>query len=133
MIADRTDRSTAGTWVLALAAALGTTVALYEDVTPGTGIDHTYGALLVVASSALLLIAALVLLLFRWPRAARGVLLALLLLGIAGTAFAAYFLEAHVLLALMALAVFGWLIRAVSGPPATVVHSSSLLTTEPQR
>jgi len=112
------DRVTIGPWVMALASAAGLAVSVYDDLTPGTGIDHTWGALLVVVSSALIGLASLALALFgSMPRWLRGIVLVLLLLGILGTGCAAYFLEANVLLALMAVALLGWLYHMFGARP----------------
>lgn len=97
-------------WLTAVAAGLGLIVAVYNELVRGSGVAHTYGALAVVISSALVLLVALALtflLIPGWPRTALRVLL---FLGIIGTACAAYFLEAHLLLAAMVLALFGWFI-----------------------
>lgn len=121
------SRSISGAWIMAAASAVAAVLSLYNDLAPGSGIDHTYGALLVVMSSALILLASLALALFALaPRWLRGVLTVLLLLGVLGTACAAYFLEAYVLLVLMALALFGWLIRVMSGPDESRLHSSAV-------
>ena len=108
-------RSAIGTWVIALSSILGAALSLYNYLTPGTGIDHTPGAMLVIISSVLILLASFTLLLDlqRWFR---GLLLILLLIGILGTGLAAYFLEASVLVALMVLALFGWFVRMLGGP-----------------
>jgi len=112
------DRVTIGPWVMALASAAGLALSVYDDLTPGTGIDHTWGALLVVVSSALIGLAAIALALVgAMPRWLRGILLVLLLLGILGTGCAAYFLEANVLLALMAVALLGWLYHMFGARP----------------
>jgi hypothetical protein len=96
---------------MAAAAAVGTALSVYDYLTRGTGIDHTPGALLVVVSSALILLASLVLALAPGaPRWLRVILEILLLLGVLGTAAAAYFLEAYVLIGLMAVALVGWLV-----------------------
>ena len=114
------DRVTIGPWVMALASAAGLALSVYDDLTPGTGIDHTWGALLVVVSSALIGLAAIALALVgAMPRWLRGILLVLLLLGILGTGCAAYFLEANVLLALMAVALLGWLYHMFGVRPGT--------------
>src|SRR5919205_648282 len=109
-------RASPGAWIMAAAAAPGTALSVYNYLTRGTGIDHTPGALLVVVSSALVLLASLVLALAPGaPRWLRVVLEILLLLGVLGTAAAAYFLEAYALLGLMALALVGWLVLVLSG------------------
>jgi hypothetical protein len=121
------SRSISGSWIMAAASAVATVLSLYNDLASGTGIGHTYGALLVAISSVLILLASLALALVALaPRWLRGVLSVLLLLGILGTACAAYFLEAYVLLALMALALFGRLIGVMSGPDECRIHSRAV-------
>ena len=110
------DQDSFGAWVMVLASAFGAALSLYNDLTSGTSIDHTYGALPVVASSTLVMLASLVLAHASVRRWLRGTLLALLMLGVVGTGTAAYFLESYVLLALMVLALFGWTVRMLSRP-----------------
>jgi hypothetical protein len=106
-----------GDWILVVACLAGLAVSVFNYLTPGNGITGSGGALLVIVSSALISLAALVLTVARigkrWLRATIDVLL---LLGIAGTGFAAYMLEADILLASMALAVVGWLAHLVAAP-----------------
>jgi hypothetical protein len=109
-------RAAYGAWIMAVAGAAATALSAYNYLTRGTGIDHTLGALLVIISSALILLASLVIALAPGaPRWLRGVLIVLLLLGVLGTALAAYFLEAWALVGLMALALIGWLVQLGSG------------------
>lgn len=94
-----------GAGILALAAGLGLAVASADYLRRGSGVDHTAGALLVVASTALLLGAALVLWRAAWASA--GLVWFLWLAAgadVVGTAFAAWLLHAWALLALMAVA-----------------------------
>ena len=117
MVSTAVHRATSGAWIMAATATVATALSVYNYLTRGTGIDHTSGALLVVVSSALILLAALVLALApSTPRWVRVVLEILLLLGVLGTALAAYFLEAYALLGLMAVALVGWLVLVLSGP-----------------
>jgi hypothetical protein len=99
----------------ALAGLLGVIMSVYDYLTPGTGIDGEQGTILVIISSVLILLAALYEALgssiAKWLRAT---LTMLLLLGIVGTGLAAYFLEAQILLVLMAVALVGWLLYAFS-------------------
>ena len=116
MVSTAVHRATSGAWIMAATATVATALSVYNYLTRGTGIDHTPGALLVVISSALILLAALVLALApSTPRWVRVVLEILLLLGVLGTALAAYFLEAYALLGLMAVALVGWLVLVLSG------------------
>ena len=125
------NTATFGIWLLAASSAAGLVVSIF-DYFGSAGIQGTGGVMLVIASTALLLVASLfVAVVPSMPRWLGGLLLALLVLGVLGTGLAAYFLEASWLLALMVLALFGWLVRLVAnGEPATVathhVHSGSM-------
>jgi amino acid transporter len=107
-------KSTAISFVMALSALLAVVVALANYFVPGNGISGTPGALLVVASSALL--AGVGYLSGRRIAAGQTGGAALLLIALfllAGTAVAAWLLEAYVLFALMMLAGLGWIVLAV--------------------
>lgn len=108
-----------GASMLIAGAALGALVALANYVMPDNGIAGTPGALLVVASSSLLALAGFAI----RRRLAQGsgggfawLLVALVL--VAGTAFAAWLLEAYGLFALMLLAGLGWLALVFRSRPA---------------
>ena len=107
-----------GAWLLAASAAAGLCLSLFSYLWPETGIDGTPGALLVVVSSALVLGAALLMALDRSKGAAlRAFLNVSTVLGVIGTGVAAYFLEAYVLVAFMALGLVGWCWHMIFGPP----------------
>jgi hypothetical protein len=107
------------------AVALGFVASLVAYLTPGNGIDHTYGALLVVGSTLLMLAAGLVIFATTWgPPVLRTVLVWLIALDIICTGFAAYMLEATVLLVLMIIAAVAWII-AKTGPAALVAPDAS--------
>ncbi len=109
-----------GGWIMAAASAAGLVLSIASYLRIGSGIDHTYGALLVTVSTALLSGAAVIVALLGsagWPS---RILQILILLGILGTALAAYFLEAHALLALMAVALLGWLAHLFLDPTQKV-------------
>jgi hypothetical protein len=112
-------KSPAIPFAMALCALVGVGVALVNYVVPGNGISGTPGALLVVASSALLALVG------YWlgrriqdGRTGGAPLLLVALILVAGTALAAWLLEAYVLFALMLLAGLGWIALAVR-PRAT--------------
>jgi len=109
-------RSPYGAWLLLVAALIGLAIAIFNYVAPGNGIHGTAGALLVVISTLLMVLAAGALALWTLPGWLRGTLLTLILLDILGTGFAAYMLEAWWLIAAMALALFGWLVRIAADP-----------------
>ncbi|MFN3572962.1 MAG: hypothetical protein ACK4TR_05520 [Phenylobacterium sp.] len=101
---------------LAALAVVGLAAAVYSYFTPATGIDGTPGALLVIVSTTLLAGAALLIgFVAALPGWARITLLTLCLLDVLGTGLAAYFLQAWVLLAAMALALLAWLVLAFGG------------------
>jgi quinoprotein glucose dehydrogenase len=108
------QKETAG--ALAVCAGLAFLVALAGYLLRGSGIDHSYGALLVVASTALLLGASFVLTLSPAARWLRWALLAAAALDVIGTAVAGWFLHAWLLLALM-----------------TILFAAALATVLPQR
>ena len=113
-------------WILPLAALIGLGASLFAYFYPGNGIHGTGGVLLVIASTAVMLVLAVLLVQWADRGFAHGLLLVLLLIDIAGTALAAYLLEAWVLLGAMVLALIGWLVdwpsqRAVRAAPALIV------------
>jgi hypothetical protein len=72
------------------------------------GISHTGGAALVIVSCLLIVGACLWLAELRRVGWLAATLIILLFMGLIGTALAAYFLEADILLALMLLGLLGW-------------------------
>ncbi len=108
------SRTMFGYWLLLASAVAGLLVSLYDYLWT-LGIDHTAGVVLVIISTALLTGASAVITFYTTsPRWLRVTLEVLILLGLIGTGAAAYFLEAHVLLALMALGLIGWLATVIS-------------------
>lgn len=106
-----------GGWLLAAASAAGLILSLYSFVAPDTGVAWSYGAGLVVISTILLTLAALVIVLDHdKPAWLAGVLYFGSIVDIFGTAVAAYFLESYWLVAAMAIALVGWLVRVVLDP-----------------
>jgi len=108
---ERSVRPALYAWLLPLAALIGLGAALFDYFYPDNGIHGTGGVLLVIGSTAVMLILALALMRSggakRWVH---GVLLALLIIDIAGTGLAAYLLEAWWILGAMVIALIGWLI-----------------------
>lgn len=100
-----------GTRVMVVAAVLGALVAVFNYYSPGSGIDGTGGALLVIGTT--LLIAAIAVVLGRRDRG-RALLAGLCLILLLGTAFAAWLLNSPTLVALMAIATVGWLLLVTS-------------------
>lgn len=109
-----------GHLLTALAAILGAVLGCYAYFTPGSGVDNSGGALLVIVSSILILLAsALLALVSGVPRWLRGVFLVLLSVGIVCTAVAGYFLELDVLVGMMIVAFIGWIVAMTGTPAAT--------------
>jgi hypothetical protein len=115
------SRSTTGIagGIVPLAGLAGTLVALANYFMPDNGISGTPGALLVIASSALLAVVGLAL----WRQTSRAgtpqrLLRFIALVLIAGTAWAAWLLEAPTLVAIMGVAALGWTMSLLqrSGP-----------------
>jgi hypothetical protein len=104
-------KASQGIWLVAAAAAIALLLTIVAYFTPHGAIAHDYGTLLVLVSSALMLMAAL--LIARWPTRPWAVTTfeVLILLDIFGTAFCAYFLEFISLLAVMAVALAGWVMH----------------------
>jgi hypothetical protein len=105
------SRAASATGLIALGGAAGLIISLIAYTSRASGIDGTGGALLVILSSVAILLAALALTMWdtrqNWWT---GLLYFLLILGILGTAFAAYLLNSHLLLLAMAVSLIGWLI-----------------------
>lgn len=111
MIGQKSNARDQGLWLIAIAALLGTAVSLYNYVTPLTGINGTPGAVLVIASTLILVVLALILGMDR-PGGGLWIFTVIIcLVGILGTAFAAYLLNSWALLALMAVCLAGWFIH----------------------
>jgi len=105
-----TDMAMTAVFVLALFALIDS---LFNYFWTGNGIHGTEGALLVIVSTLLLAIAA-GLIVNRWVRGwLRCLFEVLIFLDFLGTALAAYFLEAWILLILIALAFIAWVIHMI--------------------
>ena len=105
-----------GIWVLGIATALGLIDAIFNYLWTGNGIHGSAGAGLVVIATALQLIATLLIyvgvLRGRW----RTLFEVLICLDLIGTAIAAFFLEAWILLVLTIIAAIGWLMHVIRRP-----------------
>ena len=108
--------------VIALSALLGALISIYKYFSEASGIAQTPGALLVIITSVLIAI-------LGWmlsrpaakSTALRRFLLAVSLILIVGTCFAAYLLESYALALLMLVCFFGWiglLVRPTTVAPA---------------
>jgi hypothetical protein len=96
-------------WPLVAASALGLIMSLVEYFNPDDGINGTLGVLIVIGSTALMLIASAAIALWLDRGRLRMTLMVLILLDILGTGFAAYMLDAYILLGFMVLALIAWL------------------------
>ncbi len=106
-----------GPTLLIGAALLGVAVAVVNYVTPDNGIAGTPGALLVIVSTvALALVGFALRRRFALGRPGGVLWQAIALFLLAGTALAAWLLEAPVLVALMILAACAWLYIVIRGP-----------------
>jgi quinoprotein glucose dehydrogenase len=105
----------AGVHILMVAAAAALALSVFNYFWTGNGIHGSAGALLVVISSLLMFAAAAAL---RFGggmnRSVRGTLVVLILFDILGTGLAAYMLEAYWLIAAMAAALAGSIVRLVA-------------------
>jgi hypothetical protein len=100
-----------GVSLVVAASLLGLVIACYDFVTPDTGIDHSGGVELVIISTALMLCAAAAAALIG-SRLLAGILIFLIVLDIAGTGTAAWFLESWLMMAAMALVALGLISHA---------------------
>lgn len=116
-----------GDLTVVAATTAGFFLATFNYLWPETGIHGTDGALMVIGSTILILGAALVVSFRQDGRSALMTTLGILIvLGIIGTAFVAYLLEATVLLTLMVIALLGALVRlALSATKDVRPHTSS--------
>jgi hypothetical protein len=117
-MADDIRTSDSGAWVITLSALIGFAVAIYNYNAADNGISGTPGAMLVIFSTVALIVAGFILGRDMGGRALHIVLALLALLGILGTGFAAWLLESNMLIALMAISLFGWLVRLFRRRPA---------------
>ena len=111
------SKTAGGAWLIVAASAIGVLIAAFNLLNSGNGIAFSFGAWLVFVSSILVTGAAAILALhLALSGAARGILAVLILLGILGTAAAAYFLYAWMLVAAMGVALVGWVIHVAADP-----------------
>ena len=101
-----------GAWLIVLGGLIGAAVSIFYYITPGIGLDGEPGVMLVIISSLLMLAAGIVLALGTSGFIA-ALLVFLILLDIIGTGVCAWFLETPLLMAAMALAALGWVMRAI--------------------
>jgi hypothetical protein len=99
-----------GGLLMLLAGLIGAALAAYDYGAAWTGIDHSGGVMLVLASSLLMIFGALMVLVFGSGLVA-GIFMFLVFLDILGTGFAAYMLESELIMGAMAIAAIGWLLR----------------------
>jgi len=94
------------TILIVLGGLAATAVAIWNFVTPLTGVTGTFGAGLVIASSILIVLAAILIQLSK-PGGWRTTLRILVALGVIGTAAAGYFLHEWWLIAAMLISAIG--------------------------
>lgn len=111
MAADDLRRSDYGAWLIVITSLVGFAVSLYNYNSPDSGIAGTPGAMLVIVSSLILFVFGFILGRDMGGRHFRLFLAASCLVGIVGTGFAGYLLESTTLGILMAVSLFGWLLR----------------------
>ena len=107
-----------GLALLSVSAAFGLFDACFNYLYRPVGVSYAGGAALVVASCLLIVTASLWLAELRRVGWVGATLVVLLLMGLIGTALAAYFLEASILLALMLVGLVGWCIDRLPRPAA---------------
>lgn len=99
-------------WLLILASLIGVVLAMLDYVSRGDGIAYSPGALLVLVSTVLILAASMVVIVdIGLPTWLGGALYALIILGLIGTALAAWFLDSYWLMALMIIGLLGCLAK----------------------
>jgi len=108
---------------LVAVSGLGLAASVAYYFLPEDGIDGSLGVAIVIASTALMLIASAAIAVGLTRGWVKRVLAALILLDVIGTGFAAYMLEASVLIALMALALIVWLYAVLAGDRTTHLAS----------
>jgi hypothetical protein len=102
-----------GGGLMLLAGLITLAIATYFYLVPGFNLDGEMGVQFVIFGAAMMVFGALVVMFFRGGFVAT-LFLFLLLLDIIGTTVCAYFLESILLMAAMALAAVGWIIRVGS-------------------
>ena len=115
---DSARRATFGTWLLAASIAVSLALAIFNYVWHGNGIHGTAGSLLVVISTALMLAAFIATAAWPMARWLRNVLIVLIALDIVGTGFAAYMLEAYLVVAAMLVAAVGVVASRIPPQPS---------------
>jgi len=110
--------SRAGAILLLLASLAGLAIALYADSTPLTGVTGTLGARLTAVACGVLAILALGLAALR-GRAPRILLRVLILLGLAGTAFAGLLLHQVGIAVAMGIGLVGLIVDMLRSPRPT--------------
>jgi hypothetical protein len=103
-----------GAWLFLLSSGAALCLSVI-DYLFAAGINHTGGVVLVIVSTAALLLAALLAIAFALAPWLRGLLNVGIFLGLLGTGFAAYLLEAPWLLVLMVVALAAWVSQLVRG------------------
>jgi hypothetical protein len=111
------ERLSLGVWLLSLSSAAALVLLLIDYFMPHGAISQSRGTLLVVVSTALMFGTALLIGLTTLPRWLFLLLNFLIVVDIICTGIVTYFLEAYVVLALMAVALAGWFTHSGPGAP----------------
>jgi glycerol-3-phosphate acyltransferase PlsY len=106
--------SRAAIWLLTAVSTLGLAVSVFNYFWTGNGIHGSLGVLIVIGSTLLMALASAAIAVGFARGWVRSVLTILIVLDILGTGFAAYMLEAQILLGLMILALIAWAFSAFS-------------------
>ncbi|WP_447926271.1 hypothetical protein [Vreelandella sp. EE27] len=110
-----------GVWLLLIAALIGGALALYAYLTPLTGVTGTLGALVAMLGCAILAAAAAGL--FKLHQGAGLIVLrVLILLGLAGTFFAALLLHQWLLAAVLVIGLVGLVVDVARASSRTPGH-----------
>jgi hypothetical protein len=115
-----------GAWLMLIGSAGSLIASLIYYFWRGDGIAYTVGAGIVIGASAVMLIATLVMAIaVRRPWGLSAFLNIGTCVGVLGTGFAAWMLEANWVLGLMCLVGLGWLIHVILDPRAEPVAPSN--------
>lgn len=105
-----------GAFLMLIATLAGLATALYDYLAPNTGITGTIGALLVLCTTFVLLLGILAVTPLRRPRWLIGLLNLGIVVDAAGSGFASWLLESHLLTGLLGLTLIGWIIHIIFDP-----------------
>jgi hypothetical protein len=102
-----------GAGLMLLAGVIAAAIACYFYFVPGWNLDGEMGVAWVIFGAVMMVLGALVVMVARRGFIA-GLFLFLLLLDIIGTGICSWFLDSIGLMAMMALAAIGWIVRVTA-------------------